>query len=140
MVSISNDTAISQVSGYSSAAQTGITSSTVDMQGYSSVAFIVSLGAVDTGGAGSIQLQQGDDSGGSDAANVTGSVVEWDASDDNKVAIIEQRNLTGRYARVVITRSAADSVVNSVIAIRSGGGYRPVTQSTDHVASRGLFV
>lgn len=137
---LTTDSAISQVSGVSAAAQTAITSSTVDMRGYSQVAFIVSLGAVDSGGAGSIQLQEGDSSDGSDCAAVTGSVVTYDASDDNQVCVLEQRNLTARYCRVVITRSGADSAVNSIIAIRSGGGYRPVTQSTDDVASSDLFV
>jgi len=140
MTSIVNDSAISQVSGYSAAGQTGITSSTVDMQGYSGVAFIVALGAIDATGGGDIQLQTGDASNGSDAANVTDSTISFDDADDNKVAILEARNLTGRYARVTVSRNTADVTVNSILAIRSGGGYRPVTQSTDDVASSDLFV
>ena len=105
---------------------------TVDMQGYDGVAFVLSVGTVTT--TVDMKAQQGDQSGGGDAADITGAAItQLAAADDNKVAVLDVKpgTYTKRYVRVVVTPVGAANLVSVVAVAYRRAGAMPVTQHTD---------
>lgn len=100
------------------AAQTAINSTSVDMQGFESVLFILTMGAITAGGAQSINAaQSADDSSFADLED-TGQTIADD--DDGNVFYIDVVKPIDRYVRLEVARATQDSVVASCEAIQYG--------------------
>jgi hypothetical protein len=103
------------------AGTSAITSSAVDMAGYLGCLFIVTIGAIVTGGVQSIKLQQSsDDAAADDYSDIadTSQTVADDA--DNTTFLIDIRNPQKRYLKLVVSRATQNATVGGVIAIPYG--------------------
>lgn len=113
-------------------AGTGTTNGDVlDTQGFDTVTFVAPLGAIDATGTVTLKIQQGDESDGSDMADLSGATASADASDDNKLLCVEIYRPRERYLRPVLTRGVANSVIDGAIAILRDPQDIPVTRSSD---------
>lgn len=138
MFEIKNSTKITRCSNAVAAGQTTVNGSILDMTGYNRVAFVLALGAISATGTPSLKIQHGDDSGLSDAADVSGSSVAYTASDDNKLAVAELAFPTKRYVRAVVTRPTADAVIDSLIGIQHDARVEPTTHDSSTVVGSAL--
>jgi len=101
-----------------SAAQTAVTSSTIDRQGFEAARFVAVLGDVTDTCVLTLKVQQGDDSGGSDATDITGASATFTAgaaSADLKALAVDVVKPTKRYLTAVLTRTTANAVVNTIL-------------------------
>ena len=104
-----------------------INSDVVDMQNFENVRFMVGFGAITSGAATSIKVQQGTDATVTDAADLLGTSVTVADTDDNQVAIVEIYKPRERYLRVVTKRATQNSVVDFAIAELWGAKKLPIT-------------
>lgn len=94
---------------------TTIVSGIVDMQGFESVVFFTSLGTAATNNG--MKVQQGADSGGSDLADLAGSLQTSGSSDEDlAVEIIKPRE---RYLACAIVRGTT-TTIGDIWAIQAG--------------------
>ena len=127
MNNLVSEAKITRVENAAAAAQTDVTSDSVDMQGFGSCCFIIAAGAIaDTGTFDAHAEGSSDDSNWDE---LDASITQMVTADDNKLAVLEIVNPQHRYLRVVIERGTADSSVDSVIAIQTAADREPVTQS-----------
>jgi len=129
---------IARVENAAAAGQTTLTSDVVDMKGYDGVTFLALLGDVDNTSALVLQAQHGDESDGSDMANLAGVAASHtaDATDaDNNVLAVEVFRPTKRYVRVTLARGTANAVVDGILAIQSEPNEAPVTQDASVIAT-----
>jgi len=122
------DFAASDVSAYTVAGQTTVTSSGVDCAGYDGVMFFILPGTIDATGTVSAKCQQSSDDGSADAyADLTGATLAWTAADDNKLGVIQVEKPREKWVNCVVTRATANSVLNPIIAVRyKARGPQPV--------------
>lgn len=128
---------LSVVEGAATAAQTALESDVVDMKGYDDVTFLALLGDVTTGCVLTLTIQHGALADGSDMANTSvAATFTAGASDaDSKLLAVEGYIPTKRYARAVLTRTAANAVLGGIIAIQGQPKAAPVTQDASLIAS-----
>ena len=106
----------------------------IDTAGFDGVQFIVAHGTI-TDGTPSIKVQQGADSGLSDAADLTGTSVAVANTDDNKLCIVDVWRPGERYVRCVVTRGGATgSVIDGIVAVLYGAKSKPTSQHADVAA------
>lgn len=107
---------------------TTVTSSVVDTAGYEGVRFIVAFGAI-TDGTPNIQGQQGQQSNGSDAANLAGTDVAMLDTDDNSLGILDIYRPIERFVRCQVVRGGATgSVIDGIVAELYGPAALPVAR------------
>ena len=95
------------------------TSSAVDMAGYDAVKFYTLFGAITSGAATSVKVQQSSDDASADAyADLTGTSVTVADDDDNQVVVHDIIAPRERYLKVVISRATQNAVIDGVIAVR----------------------
>lgn len=117
--------------------QSLVTGNTIDAAGYESVAFLIQLGTISAGGTVEIKVQAGDQSNGSDMADVPGAVVELTDADAGKgVWSAELHRPTKRYVRAVITRGTANSAVAGGFAVLGRAGHTPPDAGANMVDQR----
>ena len=118
-----------------------VSSSIVDVGGAQGVCFVVAMGTI-TDGTPVIKAQQGNNDNGNDMQDLVGSITLTD-DDSNKLAIIDVKNPTKRYVRVVVDRSvgtpSTGSVIDDAIAIKYSGRVYPTLMGTT-VANKILLV
>jgi len=108
-----------------------VTSDTVDMAGFDAVLFLVIWGAI-TDGTPAVKVRSGAASDMSDAADLAGTSVAIEDTDDNKMAIVDVTHISERYVNCVVTRGGSTgAVVDAIIAIKYKARSEPVTQSAD---------
>jgi hypothetical protein len=79
---------------------TAATGTSFDMSGYSGIAYILILGAIDI----TVDFAVHDSANDSTFALITGaSATQFTATDDNKIAVVEVWRPTERYVRPVVT-------------------------------------
>lgn len=108
-------------------------SSVIDMQNFDSVTFIAAFGTITAGAVTSIKVQQGADSGLSDAADLEGTAISVADDDDNQIVAVEVVRPRERYVRLVIDRGTQNAVIDGVIAIQTGPRVLPVTHDATTV-------
>lgn len=108
-------------------------SSVIDMQGFDGVVFMAAFGTITSGAVTSIKVQQGADSGLSDAADLEGTSVTVADDDDNQVAIVEVYRPRERYVRLVVDRGTQNAVIDGVLAIQYNGRIKPTTHDSSTV-------
>lgn len=118
------------------AGTTNINTEVVDTLGYDGIRFIIGFGAIVSGAATSIKVQQGQAANMSDAADLLGSAQTVADTDDNTVFISEINRPAERYVRLSTLRATQNATVDFVIAELYGGRKLPVT----HAAAAGQMV
>lgn len=125
-MNLSRAAKLTRVANAAAAAQTDVTSSSVDMQGFDAVQFVVAMGAITSGAVTSAKLQgSDDDSSFSDLAN-TGVTIADD--DDNQLFALDLDRPQHRYVRCLVDRGTQDAVVDGVFAQQYKADKEPVTQ------------
>lgn len=126
------------LSGAVAAGQTEIDSSSIDLAGYEGALILVHFGAITTGSVVTIHLEDGATS--SPTTDVLGSSQVVADTNDSDVALIDLYAPLKRYARVVITRTGQDAVLNGIVAIRYGARVEaPTNDSASVVALKTLI-
>jgi hypothetical protein len=117
------------------------TTSTVDMAGYDAVTFIAELGTVTDDSVLTLKAQDGTDSGGSGAADITGATTAafTAATSSNTMIVLDVIAPQARYVTAVLTRATQNAAINCIIAILHRSKSRPVTQSATHVIASAAF-
>lgn len=108
-----------------------INSSILDMAGFESVLFLITLGAITSTAVTSIKAQQGAASNMSDAADLEGTAQTIADTDDEKVFYLEIVKPRERYVRLVVDRGTANAVVASAVAIQTRPTAAPVSHGTN---------
>ena len=125
------NTKLTRVANAAAAGVTTITSAVVDMKQFDGVVFLAALGDVLVNAVITFQAQHGDQSDGSDAVNIAGSVVTHTAtaSDaDNKLLALEIARPTKRFLRVTLARTVANTVLDGIFAFQNNPAEAAVTQ------------
>jgi hypothetical protein len=138
MNNLLKQTKITVVSGAVAAGQTEVLSSIIDMQGWDGVMFIATTGDVTDTCVLTLTVK-------GNSANSTSSptpVVQGSAtftadatSGDSKALAVEVSNPLLRYKFASLTRTAANAVVNSIIAIQYRGHLQPSTHDASMIAN-----
>lgn len=115
------------------AGQTAVNSSSIDTAGYDGVVLVTAFGAITSGGAQSVKIQDGATS--SPTTDVEGSSVTVADDDDNQIVVHDVYKPQKRYLRVVVSRATQDSVVDGIFAFLYQGRLDPQTNDTTTVCS-----
>ena len=123
---------VTRVSNAVAAGITVITTSSVDMQGFDQVEFLISFGSIVATALTSVRAQQSDDD--VTYADLAGTSIVVSDTDDNKVVVLEINEPTKRYVRLVVARAIANATVDGIIAIQTRANIEPVTHDATTVA------
>ncbi len=138
MSNLSTDTKVVKCFGYQAASTTDITAAeTVDMSGYESCMFIVTLGTMVNLSVLNLTIRQGAATAPSDASVATSGDVTSDGTDDTQM-VLEVVKPRFRYLKPVLTIATQNAVVENIIAVLSGPRKRATTQP-DAVISTKTF-
>lgn len=123
---------ITRVLNAVAAGTTNQNTSSVDMQGWDSVEFVLHMGALTATQVTKLKAQQSSDDASTDAFDdLAGSATAAAAdADSGKLLRCEVVKPTKRYVRAVVLRGTENAVLNSVIAIQRRARRVPITQST----------
>jgi hypothetical protein len=119
---------VEKVEAATAAGTTAIESAIVDLSEYEGVAFVVSAGAITSGGVQSIKVEVGDDSALSDAAD-SGVAIAVADDDDSQSFLLDYAKSGKRYARCTISRATQNSAWGEIYALRYGAGKLPVVNT-----------
>lgn len=125
-MNLAENAKFTRVSSAAAAAQTDVTSSSVDMKGFDACAFVVAAGAIVDTGTFDMHAEGSDDDSNWDELDA--SITQMLTADDNKLAVLEIVRPLHRYLRVVVERGTADSAVDAILAIQTRADREPVTQ------------
>lgn len=113
-----------------------VTSDTFDSANFEDVVIVAKIGTITGAGTATLQVQQGDESDGSDAADITGaSAVATGSADSDQLVVVDVYKPMKRYITVTVTRAAANSEVDGIVAVLKSARSMPVTQDSAHVAA-----
>lgn len=138
--SLLKDCKISRVANSASAATTEVLSSVLDMSGYDSVLFVALLGDVTVNSVLTLTVKQNTASSTSSPTPAATGVATaaWTATGtdaDNKVLAAEVVRPTMRYVFASLTRTAANAVVDGIIAIQFNSRSLPQSVDSSIIAS-----
>lgn len=140
-MNLSKETKLQRVSNAVAAGTSAVTSSAVDMKGYENCLFVVAFGAIVSGAATSIKVQQSSDDGSTDAySDLEGTSVTVADDDDNQLAYVEIARPTKRYLKCIVSRATQNSTVDAIIAVLSGNKDTPTTHDATTVLGGELHV
>lgn len=108
-----------------------INGATLDMQGFEGVLVVVTMGAITSGAATSIKMQQDSASGMGTAADLLGTAQTIADDDDEQTFYIDLYKPTERYVRLVVDRGTQNAVVASATYYQYGNHLGPVTHGTN---------
>jgi len=137
-----NDTKIIRVANSQVAGTTAVNSSLVSTANAKSFEFDAIFGDVTDASVLGLKIQGGEESNGSDMADLTGASVSFTAdatSGDNKILRIAIERPLNTYLRAVVTRTVANAVVDGVICLVSDGRSVPVTDDASVVGNGGAI-
>ena len=100
---------------------------TLDTGGFESVALVVQFATIAAGATTSIKAQQGEQSDGSDMADLEGTAISVAADDDNQIFIIDLVKPQERYIRLVVDKDGANATAESAIYMLYGPRVKPTT-------------
>ena len=100
----------------------------IDMQGFETVVFLVSFGAITASAVTSIEVHQSADDSTYNA--LLGSNVVVADDDDNKVFYIEVNKPVDRYLKLIVNRATQNAVLDGIVAIQGGPRVAPVTHDS----------
>lgn len=109
------------------AGTTDVNSAPIDLQASNGATVVIALGTITATGTYTATIEHSDASGsGYTAISGLSAAINAD-TDDNKLLVIDVVDPVKRYIRVVSDRGTANSVIDSIIAIKKRR-YAPVTQ------------
>ncbi len=127
---------ISVVEPAGAAAQTALTSDTVDTQGFEECQFIALTGDVTSGSVLTLTIHHSDEASANFAATTCAATFTAGASDaDSKALVVSVVKPPKRYLRAVLTRTTQDAVVGGIIAQQFGARELPVSHDATVIAS-----
>jgi hypothetical protein len=133
------DTKVLKLFDYQAVSQTNITTAEeVDMEGFETCLFIVTLGTMVNGSELELTIYQGDTSGALSESDATSGTVTSDGTDDTQI-LLEVVKPKYRYLEPQLTISTQDAVVENIIAV-VGGPREQATDQEDAVISDTLFL
>lgn len=109
------------------AAATDIDGTTIDMQGFFGVLFVVQLGAIVAGAVTSFKVQGSDDDSSWDDLEGTEQTIADD--DDEEVYYVEVTNPKNRYIRLHVDRATQNATLTA-LAIQYGAREAPTSHAT----------
>lgn len=126
-----------RVENAAAAAQTELVTDIVDTQGYDSVMFLALLGDVTTAAVLTLTAKGNAANSTSGAAALAGAVTfTAGASDaDNKMLILDIEKPRQRYVFASLTRTAANAVVDGIVAVLYNAENCPTVQDLTVLAS-----
>lgn len=98
------------------AGTSAITSDAVNMTGYDGCLFIVPFGAIVSGAATSLKVQQCDTTGGS-YADLTGTSQTVADTDDDKTFLVDIQQPQEQFLKLVVSRATQNATVGGIYAI-----------------------
>jgi len=110
---------------------TDINGTVIDMAGFEGVLMVVRFGAITAGAVTSIKAQQGQQSDGSDAADLLGTGQTIADTDDDKTFYIDLQRPNERYVRLVVDRGTQNAVVAEAHYMQYGATAKKVTHGTN---------
>lgn len=117
------------------AGTTDVNGVVMDMAGYEGIRALIEWGAITAGAVTSVKWQQGDQSNGSDMADVPNSSQTIAANYDDKVTLSALEKPVKRYVRCVIDRGTQNAALRSALYERHTPRVKPTTYSaSDDVA------
>lgn len=117
---------IRSVNGDAAAGTTDVNCTGVEMAGASGIIFVAAMGTITAAAVTSLIAEDSDDD--STYAAITGATVTIADDDDNKLAILDVRNVNKKkYIRCTVDRATQNAVVEQVIAIRYNLPASPAT-------------
>lgn len=123
------------------AGTTAQTSSAIDTQGFDGVKIYSAFGAITSGAATSVKVQQSSDNASADAyADLLGTSVSVADDDDNQVVVHDIYRPRERYLKVVISRATQNAVIDGIVAVLYGASKMPTTDDTTTVVARETHV
>jgi hypothetical protein len=128
MMNLAQNVKITRALNAVAAGQTVQNGAVIDMANFEGVVFLAAFGALDAGAVTGLKVQQGLQANLSDAADLAGAALAIADTADNKLLVLDVFRPAERYVRAVVTRGAADAVIDGVIAIQYGPRVLPVTQ------------
>ena len=135
MANLSKNSKVTRVLNAVAAGTSDQTGSVIDMANFDSVTFYVAFGTITTGAATSIKVQQGQQSDGSDMADLAGTSVTIADTDDNKIAFVEVNRPLERYVRVYVDRGTQNAVIDAAWAVQTAPRVKPVTHDSTTVVT-----
>jgi hypothetical protein len=138
-MNLSKNVKITVVAAAAAAAQTAVTSSVLDMQGYDGVMFIALLGDVSDTSVLTLTAKGNTASSTSSPTPVTQKATDAFTANastaDSKAIVVDVYDPALRYVFAELTRTTANAVVGGIIAIQYAAGLRPTTQDASVIAS-----
>lgn len=132
MQAISKDCTIRRVHGAEGAGQTNIDTGSVDARPYDSVTFIVTLGAITTGGVVKVKAQGRKEYDSGSWVTLDGEAAFTSADGtDNRQLVLEVRRPVWSELRAHVERDEENVAIESVVAICSAPQNRPAAIGPD---------
>lgn len=141
--SIMNDCKVQRVANSAVAGTTEIDSDVLDMEGYAGVIFVALLGDVTVNSVLTLTVKENSASSTSSptptavSGAATAAYTASATDSDNKALVVDldAHFLTKRYVYAALTRTAANAVVDGMVAIRYKAGKKPSTADASILAS-----
>lgn len=136
-----NNCKITKVLDAVAAGQAASATDIIDMEGFTGVCFIASLGDVTAASVVTLAAQQNTINSTSGMATLVGSVTHTaSATDaDNTLMILDVVNPNEQFVRAVFTSATQNAVKNGVYAIQYGAKDSPVTQGSTVLEALAIF-
>ena len=101
------------------------------MAGFDGVCFIVPLGAIVSGAATSMKLQQSSDDAATDAySDVEGTSITIADTDDDKLKYLDVYRPGKRYLKLVVSRATQNATIGGILAVQYKARTKSPTQGT----------
>ena len=139
MSNLLTDTKVVKLAEYQSAGTSNITNADeVDMAGYETCLFIVTLGTMVNDSKLNLTIHHGDTSGDLSASDATSGDVTSDGTDDTQI-LLEVVKPKYRYLEPQLTIEDEDAEVENIIAV-VGGPRDKATEQDDEAISDNVFL
>jgi len=102
---------------------------TLDTQRWEGVLFVTKFGTIADSAVGDVHMEQGDDSGLTDAADLEGTAQAVAHDDDNQIFVIDLVKPMKRYVRGVVTKDGSHAMAEMAFYILYGPGKKPTTMA-----------
>ncbi len=123
-------------SGYTVAAGAAdVNSDIIDTAGYDWCRIITGFGAITSGAATSVKVQENDANSGTGMDDLEGSSITVADTDDNKITIVEIYRPRMRYLRQVTKRATQNAVIDFMIVELGGSRVKPITDDSTVVST-----
>lgn len=138
-MSLLKNVKVTPVAASAVAAQTEVLTSVIDMQGFDGVMFVALLGDVTTASVLTLTAKGNTANSTSSPTPVTQVATAAFTADgtsaDDKALVVDVYDPALRYVFASLTRTAANAVVNGIIAIQYTAEFKPTTQAATVIAS-----